>query len=141
DLWYRTDRIANDARFIYRFQVNRPLRFPPDADKRPPLAPPKLDPLNPHPARSLDGSLAELPEAPPEPWLQRVPGAPQMVSNAVARLSPKRLTEHSIHSEILKQERKYAIYTPPNYTPNGAACGLLVLFDAIGSAPDDLLPT
>src|SRR5262249_42237838 len=25
DLWYRTDRIPNDSRFSYSFQVNRPL--------------------------------------------------------------------------------------------------------------------
>jgi len=141
DLWYRTDRIPNDARFVYRFQVNRPLRFPPDADKRPPLAPPSPDPFNPRQVPSMDGSLAELPEAPPQPWLRRAPGAPQRVSNLLEKLVPKRLTEHSIHSDILKQERTFAIYTPPDYDQQGAACGLLVLFDALGSQPDDLLPT
>ena len=50
------------------------------------------------------------------------------------------MSGHTIHSELLKQERTYAVYTPPRYTPAGAPCGLLILFDAVGSQPDDLLP-
>lgn len=136
DLWYRTDRIPSDARFVYRFQVNRPLRFPPDADKHPPLAPPHPDPLNQRQVKSMDGSLAELPAAPPEPWLK--PATPTQVG--AGKMAPKRLSEHLIRSELLKQERTYAIYTPPQYNPAGAPCGLLILFDAVGSQPNDLLP-
>lgn len=134
DLWYRTDRIASDARFVYRFQVNRPLRFPPDADKHPPLAPPKPDPLNPRQVKSMDGSLAELPAAPPEPWLE--PANPTVLGRA----APKRLSDHSIHSEILKQDRRYSVYTPADYDAKKSPCGLLLLFDAVGSQPNDLLP-
>jgi enterochelin esterase family protein len=123
DLWYRTDRIPNDSRFVYFFQVNRPLKFPPDADKHPPLAPPHADPLNPR--KAADGSLVELAGAPPRPWLDRPPGAHQGA-----------LTEHRITSKIVRDaqpgfshERQFMIYTPPNYDPKGPACGLLVFFD------------
>jgi enterochelin esterase-like enzyme len=125
DLWYRTDRIPNDSRFSYFFQVNRPLKFPPHDYKLPPLAPPHADPLNPRQASTQDASLVELPDAPPQPWLQRLPGVPEGA-----------LGEHQITSEVVRDakpgfehERRFLVYTPPNYDPRGPACGLLVLFD------------
>ena len=129
DLWYRTERIRSDARFAYFFQVNRPLRFPPDADKRPPLAPPLRDPLNPHPIATREGSLLELSEAPPQPWLERHPQVPA-----------GRLSEHKIRSAILDQERSLTVYTPPSYDPSGADHGLLVTLDGPAFRSSDEIP-
>jgi enterochelin esterase family protein len=129
DLWYRTVKIPDDARFIYFFQVNRPLKFSPNADRGKVLAAPRPDPLNPRTISSQDGSLMELPGAPPQPWLERAPGLPQ-----------RRPSEHSIKSEILKQERTFTIYTPPNYDPNGEACRVLILFDGPDFQRNDEIP-
>jgi len=128
DLWYRTELVPDDARFVYLFQVNRPLKFSPGDDQQRPLAPPMPDPLNPH-AVSSNSSLLELPQAPPQPWLQRVPGVPK-----------GELSAHSIKSEILKQERTFTIHTPPNYDPKDEACRLLVLFDGDLFQHDDQIP-
>jgi enterochelin esterase family protein len=118
DLWYRTARIPDDARFVYFFQVNRPLEFQAGAVKLPPVVPPRPDPLNPRTLSTQDASLMELSEAPPQPWLEPVPGVPK-----------GELSGHSIKSGILKQERGFTIYAPPNYDPKGGAYRLLVLFD------------
>jgi enterochelin esterase family protein len=125
DLWYRTDQVPNDSRFAYFFQVNRPLKFPPHAEKLPPLAPPHADPLNPRKAASPDASLAELPDAPPQPWLRRRPEVAQGT-----------LYEQKIISQILRDsrpgfdhERRFVVYTPPHYEPQGEPYALLVLFD------------
>jgi enterochelin esterase family protein len=128
DLWYRTDPIPNDSRFAYFFQVDRPLRFPPHAEKLPPLAPPQADPLNPRKNVLSNRSIVEMPDAPPEPWLARRPGA-----------GAGALMEHRLTSEIIRaanpgfdHERRFAVYTPPGYNPAGPAHGLLILFDGNG---------
>jgi enterochelin esterase-like enzyme len=134
DVWYRTDRIPNDSRFVYFFQVNRPLKFPPHDYKLPPLAPPRADPLNPRKTSAQDRSWVELPDAPTQPWLKRLPGVPKGA-----------LTEHKITSEIIRaakpgfdHERQFMIYTPPNYDPKGQACGLLLQFDGRGNSTPEM---
>jgi len=129
DLWYRTDRIPNDSRFAYFFQVDRPLKFPPHAEKLPPLALPRADPLNPRKTSSADRSVVELPDALPQPWLKRLPGVPQGA-----------LSEHKLTSETVRDakpgfdhERQFMVYTPPNYDAKGRPYGLLVLFDGQGN--------
>ncbi len=129
NLWYRTDRIPNDSRFSYFFQVNRPLKFPPHAEKLPPLAPPRADPLNPRKTASQDRSLVELPDAPPQPWLKRLPEVPAGT-----------LSEHKLTSAVIRDarpgfdhERQFTVYVPANYDPKGQLYGLLVLFDGQGS--------
>ena len=132
DLWYRTDRVPVDSRFVYCFQVNRPIRFPKESWKLPPIAPPLADPLNPRKNSSGDGSIVELPAAPPEPWLHVQPGTPKGA-----------LREHQITSKILRDakpgfdhERRFLVYASPNHDSDvprpKAARGLLVLFDGQG---------
>ncbi len=128
-LWYRTVLVPNDSRFVYFFQVNRPLKFPPRDYKLPPLAPPRADPLNPRKMAKQEASIVELPAAPPQPWLQRLPGAKEGA-----------IQEHTISSEIIRaakpgfdHERKFLVYTPPNYDPQGPPCTLLLLFDGQGN--------
>ena len=77
DLWYRTDLVPNDSRFTYFFQVNRPVRFPKHSEKLPAMAPPQADPMNPHKLQGPERSLAELGDAPQQPWMQPLAAAPK----------------------------------------------------------------
>ncbi len=125
DLWYRTEQVANAVRCIYSFQVNMPEKMPEDLPGKIKMMGqyqyiPKPDPLNPRDVsvQSMLFSLLELPGAPPQPWLRRLPDVLQGA-----------LTQHKIKSEILKQERAVTVYTPANFDPKTSECGLLVLFD------------
>src|SRR5262245_62064035 len=134
DLWYRTERIPNDARFAYIFRINcdeaGPDAYAGQAQDAPLLVS-HLDPLNPREATIGPLlSLLEMPAAPPEPWRKRLAGVPAGT-----------LTEKTIESTILKERRKFTVYTPATYDPKGPPLRLLVLFD--GSANfdgDDLVP-
>jgi enterochelin esterase family protein len=129
DVWFSTERIRSDARFCYSFRVNAPVKLPAVSlfDTTMDDFPPLPDPLNPRDFQIR--SLVELPAAPPQPWLERLPG-----------VSQGKLTTHKIKSEILKHDREFTIYSPPGYDPKGAACGLLVLFDGPTYQSNDLIP-
>lgn len=119
DLWYRTEPIRNDARFVYWFHVNVPEKRPkdmPGLEKLMSRYPPRSDPLNPHHYQKR--SLVELSQAPPQPWIERLSG--------VARGNVSRCT---IQSGVLRQERELTLYLPAGYDSKGPACGLLVVFD------------
>jgi enterochelin esterase family protein len=134
DLWYRTERIPNDARFLYTFQINWPetrLEDFTSQGKDPPLYLFRLDPLNPREVTvgSLR-SLLEMPAAPPEPWLKRLAGIPAGTLN-----------EKTIESSVLKERRKYTVFTPAAYDPKGPPLHLLVLFDGESYFGDDAIPS
>ena len=120
DLWYRTERLPNDARFTYTFAVNFVKPTPGDKEAAQKfMAQLRRDPFNPRPFPFPPNStIVELPAAPPQPWIKRLPEAPQ------GEIKP-----HKIKSEILKEERMIRIYTPPGYDPKGKPCGLLIFFD------------
>ncbi|HKC88612.1 MAG TPA: enterochelin esterase [Blastocatellia bacterium] len=120
DLWYRTERLPNDARFTYTFVVNRVKPAPGDKDaRRKFLAQLRRDPFNPRPFLSPPTSaIVELPAAPPQPWIKRLPDAPQ-----------GEVKSQKIKSEILKEERVIRVYTPPGYDPKAKPYGLLIYFD------------
>jgi enterochelin esterase-like enzyme len=63
-------------------------------------------------------SMAELPGAPPQPWIARNDTIPA-----------GKVAKHKIASELLKNERNLSVYTPPGYVANGKPYALLVLFD------------
>jgi enterochelin esterase-like enzyme len=114
---------------VYRFIVDLPDNMPNDPvkeDKYFQEHPLQADLLNPHEAPTHDGSIAELPEAPPQPWLDRLPG----VRNGD-------IQEFKIHSQILKQDRTFAVYTPPGYDPQGEPHELLVMFDGNACRQED----
>jgi len=120
DLWYRTERLPNDARFTYIFVVNRVKPAPGDKDAMQKfIAQLRRDPFNsrtfPSPPNS---TIAELPAAPPQPWIKRLPDTPQ-----------GEIKFQKIKSEILKEDRVFRVYTPPGYDPKGKPCGLLIFFD------------
>ena len=135
DLWYRTYRVRNDARFGYNLAPNDSLILIKDINiedqkavmQR--LSTFKTDPLNP---KTYPGtppvSLVELPGALPQPWINRSPEAPA-----------GKLEEKKLKSTILDNERKAWVYTPAGYNTSGPPYGLAVIFD--GFAYTLLVPT
>lgn len=91
-----------DARFGYLINEN-------DAGYRP-------DSLN---HRGWWGrSVAELPDAPDEPWIHEIPGVPKGT-----------VTKEIFKSEILKENRTISIYVPAGYAASEQSFNLLVLLD------------
>jgi enterochelin esterase-like enzyme len=136
DLWRRTYRIHRDLRTTYFVLPDPPdeLDFTPELFRRL-----ELDPLNPRtwesPADEEDPewgfatvrSLLEAPGAEPQAWVD------------VGLDVPRGTTElHRVRSEILGNERRVWVSTPPGYDP-GKPHGLLVAFD--GWAYVNLVPT
>ena len=135
DLWYRTYKVRNDARFSYNLSLNDSLVPFTKIDltdqkvvmQR--ISTFKTDPLNSKAYMGMPpSSLVELPGAPPQPWIKRSPDTPA-----------GKLEEKRIKSAILNNERKAWVYTPPGYKTDGEPYGLLVLFD--GVAYTLLVPT
>jgi enterochelin esterase-like enzyme len=128
DVWYKTYRVRNDARFAYNISPNDSLQpfdqVKGDEAMRIRLAMLKVDPLNPHRcpttfgAYGADASYVELPGAPPPVW-----------NLAVEEARKGKVTEAAIHSENLAAEKKLWIYTPAGFTRDGGRYPLLVLFD------------
>jgi enterochelin esterase-like enzyme len=121
DVWYKTYRIRNDARFFYQFAVDDP-NFPFVGDG-PTKYPSKFqpDPLNP---RRYDRfkpnifSIVELPNAKKSAWVTREPNIPKGVVGQIKEL---------FKSRILNNERKIFIYKPPGFTTDGPRYPLLVM--------------
>jgi len=134
DIWFRTYRFRQDARFTYSLSVNDPLTsltgIKDTVEWLERTANLRLDPLNPHrfPSYPRPVSVVELPGALPQPWIAKRPGIPQGLVKA-----------HKIKSLILDNERSLWIYTPPQYGRNKNRFGVLVLFD--GPAYKDWVPT
>src|SRR5262245_7820942 len=129
DVWFKTYRLRNDARFIYSISINDSLVPLTKVDSKNlealnhRLSTFKTDPLN-KSRRIIDNlphcSLVELPGAPAQPWASRQADAP---TGAVEW--------KKIKSAILNNERMAAIYTPPGYRDDATPYGLLVVFDGI----------
>jgi enterochelin esterase family protein len=119
NLWYRTERLATDARFTYEFHVEKKVSVP--ASGKDPagslfVASTSADPLN---KKSVDErSLVELAGAPPLTILDRIDDRP---SGDVER---QRLT-----SEALGEARFVSVYTPPDYDEKGAPYKAAFLID------------
>jgi enterochelin esterase family protein len=125
DVWYLTVRLPSGSRFAYSLSPNDPQTFdPPRAAQR--GATVQGDPLNPRrwgcsqptATRHDCQSMAELPGAPPQPWIVRDD-----------KVRTGKVDKHKIASDLLKNERNLSVYTPPGYRANGTPYALLVLFD------------
>jgi len=125
DVWYLTVRMPSGSRFAYSLSPNDPQTSePPRATQR--AATVQGDPLNPrrwgcNPATATRHdcqSMAELPGAPPQPWIVRNDAIPA-----------GKIDKHKIASGLLKNERNLSVYTPPGYRADGKPYALLVLFD------------
>jgi len=133
DVWYKTYKVRNDARFTYNFSPNDSLEFKLDLKNMEAVMKRILtfatDPLNPRTCFEppIESSYLELPAAPVQPWITPAADAPK-----------GKVEEKKIASAILKNERKVWVYTPADYTPGGERYPLLVAFD--GEAYTKLVP-
>ncbi len=129
DVWYLTCRVRADLRCTYRLAVDDVDGSAAKAeDWQERTAHWFADPLNPatfsYPEDEFLGtdetvvSLVELPAAPAQPWL-----TPRADGNH------GELVQHLHRSEILGNERRIWVYTPPGYRPDDEPYPLLVLFD------------
>jgi enterochelin esterase family protein len=141
DLWYRTCRVRNDVRVTYQLAPNdpaTPLGVGEVEDREARTANWQPDPLNPRvyvfpkdeelESPEFVRSVIELPAAPAQPWIQPRDGVPT-----------GKVEFHRLRSDILDNERRVWVYTPPGYTTDGEPYGLLILFD--GWAYVELIPT
>jgi enterochelin esterase family protein len=136
DVWYLTVKFPTGARFTYQISPNDPLTFNgPRAAQR--TATRQADPLNPrryecppNTSKYNCDSIAELPGAPPQPWLVVKPGTPE-----------GRVEKQTIKSTIQKIDRPISVYTPANYKADGPPNALLILFDGEDLEDDPYAPT
>jgi len=134
DLWYKTLRLSKGARFLYQLSPNDTLSKATNAQR---YATVQADPLNPH--RRPDDpnltkyevfSIAELPDAPPQPWIKPRPSVPS-----------GNVEVQRFKSTILGNERSIFIYTPSGYKTDGSPYNVLVLFDGETYRKDVPAPT
>jgi enterochelin esterase-like enzyme len=128
DVWYKTYRVRNDARFAYNLSPNDSLQsfddVKGDEQMRQRLAMLQVDPLNPRRcpttfgAYGAESSYVELPGAQPIVWESTLDGIPR-----------GRVDETSIHSALLNTDKNLWVYTPPGFARIGKRYPLLVLFD------------
>jgi enterochelin esterase-like enzyme len=122
DLWYRTERLPVDARFTYTFLHNYVKPAPGEKVEemvQKMINHARRDPFNPaaFPPGSI-AAIAELPAAPPQPWLKPNPAATRGEFKA-----------EKFKSAVLNEERSLQIYTPPGYNANGKPYPLLIFLD------------
>jgi enterochelin esterase-like enzyme len=128
DVWYKTYRVRDDARFAYNLSPNDSLQsfdgVKGDDAMRVRLAMLQVDPLNPRRcpttfgAYGAESSYVELPDAPPLVW-----------SSPAERFAKGTVGVTVIQSDYLKKPKKLWTYTPAGFAKNGARYPLLVLFD------------
>jgi enterochelin esterase-like enzyme len=140
DIWYRTYKLPGDLRTTYQLAPNDSLvPLGESKDWREREANWQPDPLNPRthviPKDDEDPedteatlSVLALSQAPPQPWVDVRPDAPTGHVEMVR-----------LRSDILDNERRVWIYTPPGYTAHDEPCNLLILFD--GLAYTEIVPT
>lgn len=121
DVWYKTLRVPKHARFLYQLSPNETLSRAANSQR---FATSQFDPLNPK-RWPIDPnltkyevvSIAELPDAPAQPYSERLPNVPN-----------GHVEKHIFNSSILNNQRTLSVYTPFNYK-NGFENNLLILFD------------
>jgi enterochelin esterase-like enzyme len=104
DVWFLTARLPISARFSYAFaRAGRKLN----------------DPFNARPLTIDSESVAEMDDAPPQPWVKSSPDVPHGEVNRVEVVDTR-----------LKLPRGISVYTPVRSGAGPRAVGLLILFDA-----------
>jgi enterochelin esterase-like enzyme len=125
DVWYLTLKLPSGARFTYQLSPNDPMTSEGSRAEQRAMTrqadPLSLNPLSacpPDTSKFECESVAELPGAAPQPWLDVKPG--------IAR---GRIEKRQIKSNIQKLDRPFSVYTPANYAADGPPNALLILFD------------
>lgn len=122
DLWYATFRLRNDYRAAYSFVVNDSFDSAQAVAKHDPLnAKTFVEPRDeerPDHAEDDIESVVMLPDAPAQTWTTPRSGIAQ---GSVAR--------HLFYSQLLANERRVWVYTPPQYKASGDPYGLLIILD------------
>lgn len=124
DVWYLTKKFPSGSRFEYRISPNDTMMFNgPLSEQRAATA--QFDPLNrnqpicrPNTSKFNCRSLAELPGAPPQPWLVKKSGVPE-----------GRVEKQTLKSTIQKIDRPFSVYTPAGYKTGGPPNALVIFFD------------
>ncbi|VVD81099.1 enterochelin esterase domain-containing protein [Pandoraea sputorum] len=127
DVWYRSYVVPESTRLSYQLAPNVPdIEGTPMERRRAVLKTVQADPLNRHPftVEGFDGkrsvkSSVVLPDAPPQPWIERRADVP------TGTLQATRFT-----SKALGNTRDVYVYRPAGYRADDASRGLLVVFDA-----------
>jgi len=146
DLWYFTCQARSDLRLTYQLEPYRPDDEPVDGDDYAALiarfSKMKEDSFNPRTfvfekdeedpeSFELVRSVIELPQAPApvQPWIEQREGVPR-----------GKVEQYRLRSEILNNQRRVWVYTPPDYaSTRSEPYTLLVLFD--GRAYVNHVPT
>jgi enterochelin esterase-like enzyme len=142
DLWYKSIRVDRRARTYYLLAPNPPRFTKRTADdsiiqralgasyQRDPLNPRVIfeDPRNPDTPMRNGASILEMPDAPPQPWIQRQADIPAGT-----------LDSSRFESALLKNTRTITVYTPPGYSKSATPYGLLLVFD--GDTYIQVVPT
>jgi enterochelin esterase family protein len=120
DVWFLTARMPADARFDYVFlTADGPpdyfLPFQKEPGPNPRTVKQLPDPNN--PATHFDLSRAELPGAPPQPWIVAKP-----------EVAKGKITVLKLDSALLKESRRVGVYTPPGFDAK-QRYPLLIVFD------------
>ncbi len=121
DVWYKTMRMRDDARFLYQFCVDDPT-FPFVADeemKYPTKFEP--DPLNPRKYERMKPRIFSVVELPNAASLELTVRKPEVPKGTVGQLQP------DFRSTILNAERRIFIYKPPGFTSDGPVYPLIVV--------------
>lgn len=124
NVWYKTYRVRNDARFAYRLTVNDSLQpFGSEArgkKKNVFIA----DPLNPHQYDFFKPTIYSVVEFPSAPSLELTKRNPEIPKGQVERTN--------FSSKVLRNDHRIWVYTPPAYKAKGKPYELLLLFDGSG---------
>ena len=121
DIWYRTYRFRNDARFMYMLSIGDPLTpwdvSGPERKKR--YAGLRTDPLNRHVTPDpRSASYVSLPQAPSEHWIEEHAG-----------IAHGSIHSHRLRSVVLSGERSLEVYLTPGFQASNAVTPVLVFFD------------
>jgi enterochelin esterase-like enzyme len=141
DVWYITCKVRTDIRATYQFIVQDASQTnETNDDPMSRWAKYQHDPLNPHTFNfftegedpigvKFTRSILTMPEATPQPFIKPRTDTPQ-----------GKVEIRQLKSNILDNERRVWVYTPPNYDPSqNNPYGLFILFD--GWAYANLVPT
>ena len=151
NVWFATFKMNSAKLLRYRYVENGP-DLPTDdnptsgKNMRVLWSLSEIDPLNPKRVEAADtqadvdrfhgSSVLEMPDAPPEPWLQRREG---VASGAIST--------GTIHSTLLGNDRTVKVYRPPGYKSDGKPYAVIYMMDgdkylddiSIGRVLDNLL--